>query len=104
MATIASSVAGQTRLVARTGRSGERGAEAGYCESKTDGSLRTDSASWRRSLCRGRYNYGLWRALLFDGALFYLIGIKTVIVTHNLSMHFSGKPLFENVSVKFGEG
>jgi len=27
-----------------------------------------------------------------------------VIVTSNLGMHFAGKPLFENVSVKFGEG
>jgi ATPase subunit of ABC transporter with duplicated ATPase domains len=34
----------------------------------------------------------------------YLIGNETLISTNNITQQFGAKPLFENISVKFGEG
>ncbi|HBA35874.1 MAG TPA: hypothetical protein DCZ12_17245, partial [Gammaproteobacteria bacterium] len=45
---------------------------------------------------RNRVNYGV----LFSSTE----GNQTVLTTSNLTIQFGPKPLFENVSVKFGEG
>ena len=34
----------------------------------------------------------------------YLVGITTLLSTANITMQFGAKPLFENISVKFGDG
>lgn len=47
---------------------------------------------------------GLVGASTLEYTAFYHQGLNIVISTANITMQFGAKPLFENVSVKFGEG